>query len=103
MPDPQPQLLARLQQQAATTLCDVEGKWRRCALRGPGASRVLASSISIESVLAGRECAAVTLFDCPAVLRRAGGDFELWIHSSYFDTFKRALQAAQGAQIAAGP
>ncbi len=103
MPDPQPQLLAQLQRQGVTTLYDVEGKWRRCVLVGPAAARALGASISVESVLAGRECAAVTLFDCPAVLRRAGGEFELWTLSSYLEAFKRALQAAQGAQSASAP
>lgn len=66
---------------------EVDGKWRALELLGPGAARVLASTIDVEAVLDGRECAAVTLFDCPAVLARVPGGFAAWVRSSYLDHF----------------
>ena len=62
---------------------NVTGKW--CALRitGADAARLLAATIDVSIVLNHRDCAAVTLFDCPAVLARAADGFDLWVQSSY--------------------
>lgn len=62
---------------------DVTGKWQRITITGPGAVRLLASAIELNATLDGRDCAAVTLFDCPAIIARRNGGFELWVQSSY--------------------
>ena len=89
-PDPSAEtrsLLAGAVQQAPGTVVDVTGKWDALMISGPGAHRLLACAISIEAVLDGRDCAAVTLFDCPATLARVQGQFALWVQSSYTTDF----------------
>jgi heterotetrameric sarcosine oxidase gamma subunit len=89
-PDPSPEtraLLAQAAQQGDGALLDVTGKWDALVLRGPGATRLLACELTVETVLQDRDCAAVTLFDCPATLARAGADFALWVQSSYTKDF----------------
>jgi len=44
---------------------------------------LLARSIDVAAVLTDRECAAVVLFDCPAILARRDDAFNLWIAASY--------------------
>ena len=68
-------------------LIDVTGKWSAFELSGPGAARLLAFTIDIDAVLAGRECAAVTLMDCPAIIARSGDGFRLWVQASYATHF----------------
>ena len=72
---------------------DVDGKWAAMELVGPGAARLLASTVDVELVLGGRECAAVTLFDCPAILARMPGGFAIWVRSSYAADFVTAVEA----------
>ena len=89
-PDPSTEIRSRLEgavRAAAGTLTEVTGKWDALLIRGTGASRLLACAISIETVLAGRDCAAVTLFDCPAVIAAPRDGFAVWVHSSYTTDF----------------
>ena len=83
----------------AGVLVDATGKWEELVIAGPGAARLLASAIAVEAVLERRGCAAVTLFDCPAVFARQNEDFVLWVQSSYAagfiataERFRQALQ-----------
>ena len=76
----------------AGAVVDVEGKWQAFALTGPRAARVLAATLDVEAVLEGRECAAVSLFDCPAVLASAPGGFEVWVQASYAVHFRSAVE-----------
>ena len=78
-------------QAEAGVIVDVEGKWIEFELTGPGASRVLAATLDVEGALEGRECAAVTLFECPAILARAPQGFAIWLHRSYEDHFRQLL------------
>lgn len=85
-PKPSPETVRRLASLAAAGIgaaFDVEGKWLELALSGAGAAPVLAASIDVHAVLCDRECAAVQLFDCPAVLARRSDDFDLWVEASY--------------------
>lgn len=82
LPDPSAELLAAIAGPAAT-LVNVEGKWQRRSLRGNGALRLLAAGADVEAMLTGRDCAALSLFDCPAIVARGCGTVELWVHSSY--------------------
>lgn len=81
LPEPSAELLAAIGDSAI--LVDVEGKWRRRSLRGKGAMRLIAAAADVEAMLTGRNCAALTLFDCPAIVARGNATLELWIHSSY--------------------
>ena len=69
----------------------VAGKWTAMTLGGADATRLLASNLDVEAVLAGRDCAAVTLFDCRALLAREGNAFLLWVGASYAAEFAAAV------------
>jgi len=73
----------------------VAGKWTAMTVRGADATRFLASSIDVEAVLAGRDCAAVTLFDCRAVIAREESAFLVWVGASYAAEFVAALPRLQ--------
>jgi heterotetrameric sarcosine oxidase gamma subunit len=86
VPAPTNELLQQLDDAALTgagVKLDVTGKWERISITGPGSTRLLASAIGIDSLLADRDCAAATLFDCPAIIARGNGGFESWVQSSY--------------------
>ena len=70
---------------------DVEGKWQAFALTAPGAERALSSTTDLAQALGGRDCAALHLFDCPAVLSRRSGGFEAWVEASYAVAFREVL------------
>ena len=80
-----------LQEAGIGALVDVEGKWRTFTLTGSGAERALASTVDLIRVLAGRDCAALYLFDCPAVLARRSHAFDLWVEASYAATLRECL------------
>lgn len=89
-PDPSAATEALLDAAAAQGVgssIDVTGKWEHYIIAGPDAARLLACAIEVGAVLEKRECAAVTLFDCPAVIARAHAGFELWLQSSYSADF----------------
>lgn len=67
----------------AGALIDATGKWSAFELSGPGAASLLAFTLDVASVLAARECAAVTLFDCPAIVVRSASGYRVWVQSSY--------------------
>ncbi len=82
--------------QSGALAIDVEGKWTLIELTEPYARRALSAAVNVEAVLDGRDCAAATLFDCPAVIARRdrGESFLVCVHSSYAFSFKQALTAA---------
>lgn len=80
-------LLAAAGLAAAGVVVEVTGKWEALLIRGTRAPRLLACALAIEPVLNARDCAAVTLFDCPAILARAPGGFAVWVQSSYAADF----------------
>jgi heterotetrameric sarcosine oxidase gamma subunit len=85
-PAPGPELRHLLEGAAgagAGSLVDASGKWVAVDIAGPGAARLLACTMDIEAVLIDRECAALTLFDCPAVVARTAQGFRLWVQASY--------------------
>lgn len=83
-------------------LIDVTGKWSGLDLSGPGAARLLAFTIDIDAVLADRECAAVTLLDCPAIVARSASGFHLWIQASYATHFLETAEQC-GAALRRAP
>jgi sarcosine oxidase gamma subunit len=70
---------------------DVTGKWRGYRLNGSRAGDVLAAGTHADLMLAGRECAALSLFDCPVVLLRTEDANEVWVHASYAESLCHAL------------
>ena len=85
-PAPTPELRRLLEGAAsagAGSLINASGKWLPVDIEGPGAARLLASTLDIEAVLSNRDCAAVTLFDCPAIVVRVTQGFRLWVQASY--------------------
>jgi sarcosine oxidase gamma subunit len=73
---------------------DVTGKWREIRLTSPSAARLLANSVDVEALLAGRDCARTALFDCPAILARLGPGYTVWVERSYEHAFNVAVQQA---------
>jgi heterotetrameric sarcosine oxidase gamma subunit len=71
----------------AGVVIEVTGKWDALLIRGPGATRLLACAIGIEAALDARDCAALTLFDCPVTLARVSQGFGVWVQSSYTADF----------------
>ena len=84
---PQQATLEAAAARGAGALVDVTGKWSAFELAGPGAARLLAFTIDIDAALAGRECAAVTLMDCPAIVARSAEGFHVWVQASYATHF----------------
>ena len=96
-PAPAPHMvrhLNALQTAGVGAVFDVDGKWRAFTLAGAGAARVLASTIDLGQVLKARECAALHLFDCPAVLACRSEGFDVWVEASYASAFGECLQRA---------
>jgi sarcosine oxidase gamma subunit len=90
VPAPAPillQELSLLERAEGGILIDVEGKWQEVHIAPERAHHMLSRSIDIETVLAARECAAVVLFDCPAMLARSDTTINLWIATSYLQSF----------------
>jgi len=103
-PAPGPELRRLLEGAASTgagSLIDASGKWVPVDIAGPGAARLLACTIDIEAVLSKRDCAAVTLFDCPTVVARTAQGFRLWVQASYA-THLLATSRQCGASFGAG-
>ncbi len=74
-------------------LTDVTGKWIGLRLTGRHVQNVLASHIAVNVILKNRQCAALRLCDCPALLVRTGELCEVWTHASYRDSLLAALTA----------
>lgn len=76
---------------------EVTGKWRCLEIGGAGAADWLAAGTNLAMVLHDRDCAAVSLFDCPVVIaRRSDGDgFDLYVVASYWISLCAALDRAR--------
>ena len=78
-------------------LTEVSGKWLR--IRIPGAAQAgpvdwpLAAGFAREQLLRDRGCAALWLFDCPAIASLAGADLDLWLEASYEASFLAMLES----------
>jgi sarcosine oxidase gamma subunit len=90
VPAPAPELLqelASLERGGCGMLVEVEGKWQQVQLAAKHSRRILSSSIDVEVVLAGRQCAAVMLFDSPGIVARNGESFDVWMVASFVESF----------------
>jgi sarcosine oxidase gamma subunit len=83
--------LADLQAAGAGALFEVDGKWHTFALTGAGVRRLLSATIDLSQVLTNRECAALHLFDCPAVLALRADMFDVWVEASYASAFRQRV------------
>ena len=83
----------------AGTAIDVTGKWAVLNLRGADATRALAATLDVAAVLASRDCAAVELFDCPAIVASAEQGYRLYVKSSYAADFSAACLRRSLSQI----
>lgn len=72
-------------------IAEVTGKWLEFDLSGPGARTLLAHTLNVDEVFEKRSVARVTLFDCPAVLRKAGDHFCICVERSYRDALLEAV------------
>ncbi len=70
---------------------DVEGKWTVMTLEGADSRRLLSASLDVAAVLESRDCAAVVLFDCPAVLTASGEGYWIFLKASYAADFRAAV------------
>jgi hypothetical protein len=71
-------------------ITDVTGKWRPIRLDEP--EKILANTVDVQALLAGRECARTSLFDCPALLQKVGDEYVVWVERSYEHAFNVAVQ-----------
>jgi sarcosine oxidase gamma subunit len=97
VPSPLPDIarhLGALQAAGVGAVFDVDGKWQTFQLTGRGALRVLASTIDLGQALHHRDCAALHLFDCPAVLARRAEAFDVWVEASYASAFRDCVDRA---------
>jgi heterotetrameric sarcosine oxidase gamma subunit len=103
MPVPTPDIVRRLdalQVAGVGAAFDVDGKWQALALMGPSAEHALSSAINLTQALGDRECAALQLFDCPAVLARRANAFDVWVEASYATALRGLLTDTISSQIA---
>ena len=70
---------------------DVIGKWNGFLLDGSLVDSVLRTEVQLGIVLAKRQCAATSMFDCPVLIYRAGDRYELWVQASYSDHLQTQL------------
>jgi heterotetrameric sarcosine oxidase gamma subunit len=68
---------------AGGSLLDVSGKWLRLSVTGAGAERHLAQFLSLTQALHARDCAPVSILECPTLLARCERGFELWTARSW--------------------
>lgn len=85
--------LLAFQTRGLGAVAEVDGKWQWFRMEGAAGLRLLESTVESET-LSGRECASVTLFDCPAIVARRNNGFDVWIAASYLDSFRAAARAA---------
>jgi hypothetical protein len=82
-------------------IVDVDGKWAVYDAGADVARRILNAAVDLDEILDGRDCAAVTLFDCPAVVARPVADrIVVCVHASYAASFELACAASQAAGTA---
>jgi heterotetrameric sarcosine oxidase gamma subunit len=96
VPEPSPEVAACLHAAAsagAGVQIGVDGKWQAVRFSGPAAQRVLARTVALDTILAGRDCAALTLFDSPSIIARSDAAFDIWVQSSYAAEFMTCLES----------
>jgi hypothetical protein len=93
-PSPNEALLRRLralETAGVGAVFDVGGQWHQFRLTGALSARLLSSGIDIERCVPRRDCAAVHLFDSPALLLLQSTGFDVWVPASYATAFFATL------------
>jgi hypothetical protein len=82
--------------EAGAIVTDVQGKWRIFELAEPQSAQALSAAANLAAVLAGRDCATLSLFDCPTVIAKSvrGAAFLACVHASYAAHFLAAFETA---------
>ena len=94
-PEPTRELLAAssaMVDSGAGVLTEVGGKWQVIEVAGREVGRRFARTTWLESVLHGRDCAVLPLFDCPTIVMRHLEGFEVWVERSYAEDFLMSLK-----------
>ena len=73
------------------SLLDVSGKWLRLSVTGAEAPGHLSQFLSLRQVLHARDCAPVSILDCPTLLARCERGFELWTTRSWARWLQESL------------
>lgn len=81
---------------------DVTGKWQILSLFGADAERILSAGFDLEQVLSNRNCASVHLFDCPTIVVRRGGGFDLYVQASYLTHLREVVDSVRNRSAATG-
>ena len=87
--------LALLRERGAS-LVDVSAKWCRFEFAAARAHECLSRVVDLHLVMGGRDCAAITVLDCPSLLVRSGAAYELWVMRSFAEWLHRTLIALPG-------
>jgi hypothetical protein len=82
--------LADLDDRGLGALVDVDEKWLPLRVGEP--SKSLGTCIAAGAVLRDRQCAAVSIFDCPAIIAGGESGIDLWVASSFVDTLRAAFR-----------
>jgi sarcosine oxidase gamma subunit len=83
------------------SLIDVSGKWLRLSVTGAEAHDHLSRFLNLTQLLRDRDCAPVSILDCPTLLARYDGGFELWVTRSWAKWLHESLIAAAGNRLSA--
>jgi sarcosine oxidase gamma subunit len=73
------------------SLLDVRGKWLRLSVTGAQAQDWLSRYLNVAQVLRCRDCAPVSILDCPTLLARCERGFELWTTRSWAQWLQESL------------
>lgn len=82
---------------------DVTGKWCRVDLPSEDPQRVLATQIPVIRTLSGKQCAAVRLFDSPAIVAHDAEGFSIWTHRSYLQFVQTGIAQTCERLLTRGP
>lgn len=89
--------LERAQAAGEGVLTEVSGKWLRIRIYGAARTDArdwpLAAAFARETLPEDRGCAALWIFDCPAIASLAGPDLDLWLEASYEASFLAMLES----------
>ncbi|MBL8264956.1 hypothetical protein [Steroidobacter sp.] len=90
--DHEPGIMAALLGSDVVESFDVTGKWCQVSLPAENAQRLLATQMPVIRTLSGRHCAAIRLFDAPAIVAHDAAGFAVWTHRSYLQFVQDAIE-----------
>lgn len=78
---------------------DITGFWTEFELNQASDLELLNAAAPIDLYLAGRNCGAMTLFDCPCILANINEQLSLFVKTSYAASFSNIQNMLQGSQM----